>query len=281
MISLPRPTLTAALGVGLSAALLAGCAGSTEAGPASDGVGASGDERISIAMLQPPRSGLTPLSDDAFKLSRWSTAETLVVLDDAGEAQEGLATAWTQTDDVTWRFEIRPDVTFHDGTPLTPEVVVASLAAAAQAAPPPRILDGVDLSIEVDPDAPDEAVLVRTGTPDPLVPQRMSSPQLVILAASAYGEDGVDPTGAGTGPFVITELNGTSTATLDRYEDYWGTPAQVSGIDGPTCRTGPPAPRPCGPGPPTSSRPSPSARRPTSRRTSSRRWPCPAPTRCT
>ena len=44
-------------------------------------------------MLQPPRSALTPFSDDAFKLSRWSTAETLVRLDEAGDAQPMLATA--------------------------------------------------------------------------------------------------------------------------------------------------------------------------------------------
>lgn len=38
------------------------------------------NNRIRLAMLLPPRSGLTPLSDDAFKLSRWSTTETLVIL---------------------------------------------------------------------------------------------------------------------------------------------------------------------------------------------------------
>lgn len=62
------------------------------------------DGRIKLAMLQPPRSGLTPLSDDAFKLSRWSTAETLVVLDKLGEAQPALATTWQQIDDKSSAF---------------------------------------------------------------------------------------------------------------------------------------------------------------------------------
>ena len=52
---------------------------------------ASGENRISVAHMQPPRSGLSPLSDDAFKLSRWSAAETLVTLDEDGTAQPGLA----------------------------------------------------------------------------------------------------------------------------------------------------------------------------------------------
>ena len=186
------------------------------------------DPRISIAMLQPPRSGLSPLSDDAFKLSRWSTAETLVRLNEDGEPQPLLATGWSRLDDHAWRFVIRSGVTFHDGTDLTPERVVAALMAATQAVPKPRILDGVEMTVEVDGDA----VIVRTEAIDPLVPNRLSSPQLAILAESAYGENGVvTPIRAGTGPFVLTEINGVTSAHLDRFDNYWGERAQLSGID--------------------------------------------------
>ena len=67
-----------------------------------------------------PRSSLNPLSDDAFKLSRWSTAETLIYLDADGNALEGLATTWKRENDTTWRFTIRDGVTFHDNTPAHP-----------------------------------------------------------------------------------------------------------------------------------------------------------------
>lgn len=123
----------------LSAALLlTGCFNEADKIPEN-----SGDARLRLAMLQPPRSGLTPLSDDAFKLSRWSTAETLVVLDKLGEAQPALATKWQQTGENSWRFELRPDVKFHDGTALDAATVVNALTVAAHAAPKPRILDGV------------------------------------------------------------------------------------------------------------------------------------------
>ena len=145
------------------------------------------DPRIGIAMLQPPRSGLSPLSDDAFKLSRWSTAETLVRLNADAEPQPLLATEWSRLDDHSWRFVIRPGVKFHDGTDVTPESVAAALTAATQATPKPRILDGVDITVDVDGDA----VIVRTEAVDPLVPSRLSSPQLAILAAKAYGKNGV------------------------------------------------------------------------------------------
>jgi peptide/nickel transport system substrate-binding protein len=41
----------------------------------------------------------------------------------------------------------------------------------------------------------------------------------------------VNPVGAGTGPFELTEVNGTSSASLDRYDDYWGGKAKAPGID--------------------------------------------------
>jgi peptide/nickel transport system substrate-binding protein len=167
-------------------------------------------------MMLPPRSGLSPLSDDAFKLSRWSTAETLVKLDGDGDALPALATGWQQSGR-TWTFEIRDGVTFHDGTKLDADAVVRSLTRAAGASPKPRILDGVELTAKA---ADADTVTVTTATEDPLVPQRLSSPQLSILAARAYRGKTVDPVGAGTGPFELTEVNGTASASLDRYDAY-------------------------------------------------------------
>lgn len=212
---LPFPAALAA------SALLAGCFATTEA------TGTDAGERVRVAMMQPPRSGLSPLSDDAFKLSRWSTAETLVKLDADGDARPALATEWKQSGR-SWTFTLREGVTFHDGTELTAEAVVRSLTRAAGASPKPRILDGVELTVE----AVDAAtVTVTTPEEDPLVPQRLSSPQLSILAAKAYRGKTVNPVGAGTGPFELTRVNGTSSAALDRYDDYWGGTAKAPGID--------------------------------------------------
>ncbi|MGW0948801.1 ABC transporter substrate-binding protein [Streptomyces sp. NPDC002623] len=214
---LPVTALTAA------STLLTGCF-------TGDGSAAAGDaegKRVRVAMMQPPRSGLSPLSDDAFKLSRWSTAETLVELDADGDPKASLATSWRQSGR-TWSFAIRDGVTFHDGTKLDAEAVVRSLTRAATAAPKPRILDGVQLTVRA---ADAGTVTVTTADEDPLLPQRLSSPQLSILAAKAYTGKTVNPVGAGTGPFELTKVNGTSSATLDRYDAYWGGKARAPGID--------------------------------------------------
>ncbi|MFO6300061.1 ABC transporter substrate-binding protein [Rahnella selenatireducens] len=189
----------------------------------------SADSRLRLAMLQPPRSGLTPLSDDAFKLSRWSTAETLVVLDKLGEAQPALATKWQQTGENSWRLELRHAVKFHDGTALDAAAVVNSLTVAARAAPKPRILDGVHLTAVADGEY---AVIITTAQPDPLLPQRLSSPQLAILSQKAYNASGVvDPRHTGSGPFELVQVDGTSSARLERFDGYWGEKAKASGID--------------------------------------------------
>ena len=125
MTQVSRRHVLSLLAVGAAAGAASAC-GSGRSGAAS------ADGRIRIAMLQPPRSGLNPLSDDAFKLSRWSTAETLIVLDADGNALPCLATAWARENDTTWRFTIRQGVTFHDGTDLTAEQVAADLTFAAQ-----------------------------------------------------------------------------------------------------------------------------------------------------
>ncbi|PZG02945.1 ABC transporter substrate-binding protein [Micromonospora deserti] len=219
----PRTARRAGLVASVLTLLLAtGCFGGAAAEENSDG------GRLRVAMLLPPRSGLSPFSDDAFKLSRLGIAEALTTLDEGGAPQPALATSWSRVDESTWRFVLREGVRFHDGTTLDAARVVDVLARAAAARPKPRILDGVELTAETDSAS---AVVVRTAVPDPLLPQRLSSPQLSILAAAAYQGDSIDPVQAGTGPFVLTRLEGTQSATLDRYDGYWGGRAVAPGID--------------------------------------------------
>ena len=214
-------TVTRTLSVLMGALLLGGCF--------DHGQSAVKGTRLHVVMMQPPRSGLTPLSDDAFKLSRWNTAETLIRLNEQGDAVPGLATQWQSADGLHWRFELRSGVHFHDGTLMSAESVAHALNVAAHASPKPRILDGISLTAAVEND---HTVVVATDHPDPLLPQRLSSPQLVILAPHAYGANGIiDPRRAGTGPFVLTSIEGTSGAHLDRFDDYWAGHAQSAGID--------------------------------------------------
>lgn len=210
----------------VAALALSSCAGGSGA---SGSDGASDDQRIQFAMMQPPKAALNPFSDDAFKLSRLSIAEGLTMLDEKIEIQPALATEWEQVDDLTWKFTLREGVKFHDGTDFNAEAVKNTLDKATQAPTPPRVLNGVSITTEV---TGENEVTITTDAPDPVLVNRLANPQLSILAASAYADDGtISPIGTGTGPFVLTETDGTTVATLDRFDDYWGDKAILAGID--------------------------------------------------
>ncbi|WP_295642501.1 ABC transporter substrate-binding protein [uncultured Methylibium sp.] len=59
--------------------------------------------------------------------------ETLVNVGKQLERVPELATEWQQPDPLLWRFKLRPNVKFHDGTPFTADDVVFSVQRAAQA----------------------------------------------------------------------------------------------------------------------------------------------------
>ncbi|MDX2871675.1 ABC transporter substrate-binding protein, partial [Streptomyces scabiei] len=207
--------------------VLAGCFASGE-----DGSGASGAQgagaRLRIALAVPPVQALSPYSNDATVLSKLSVAEGLTALDENGAAAPALATSWARKNDTTWVFQLRK-ATFQDGTDVTAESVVNALRRANEAETKPRVLSDITLTAEADDK---DTVTLTTKTADPVLPLRLASPALGILAEKAYADDGtVSPVGTGTGPFTITRLTGKTRATLDRYDGYWGGRAKSPGID--------------------------------------------------
>ncbi|MGZ3102562.1 ABC transporter substrate-binding protein [Streptomyces sp. H62] len=192
----------------------------------------SGDEgdgsRLRVALAFPPAENLSPYGADATLLSRLAVTEGLTALDANGSAAPALAESWRRDGERTWEFTLR-DATFQDGSEVTPAAVADSLTHATDAEPAPAALAGVTLSAEA---GGERVVRITTAEPDPVLPLRLSSPSLAVLSAKAYEKSGhVDPVGTATGPFALTKVNGAGSATLDRFDDYWGGRAQASGID--------------------------------------------------
>lgn len=210
----------------VTALALSGCStGQAEESP--DG-GQAG--RIKVAFMQPPKAAMHPYSDDAFKYSRLSASETLVRLNADAGPEPLLATEWKKTDDLTWVFTLRDGVTFQDGAPFNAEAVKNTIDHASASTTPPRALKGVKLTTKV---TGDNEVTIKTDIADAMLPNRLASPQFSIFSPAAYGnKDGsVNTIGTSTGPFKLTEINGSSTLKLDRYDDYWGDVAIAAGID--------------------------------------------------
>ncbi|MER6013208.1 ABC transporter substrate-binding protein [Streptomyces bluensis] len=225
MRPVPRRRLLAGL---LLTPVLSGCFAS---GGETAGEGSADGSRLRVALAFPPAENLSPYGADATLLSRLGVTESLTALDANGSAAPALAESWTREDDRTWLFTLR-EATFQDGTDVTPAAVTAALTHATEAKPAPAALAGVTLKAA---EADGHQVRVTTEDADPALPLRLSSPGLAILSPKAYGSGGKggrpDPVGTATGPFELTKLSGTTAATLDRYDDYWGGRAQAPGID--------------------------------------------------
>ncbi|MHA5048244.1 ABC transporter substrate-binding protein [Streptomyces sp. SD15] len=221
-----RPAHRRRLAAGLLLApLLSGCFasnGDESSSPSADGA------RLRVALAFPPAENFSPYGSDATLLSRLGVTEGLTELDANGTAAPALAESWTRESNRSWLFTLR-EATFQDGTDVTPSAVAAALTHAVGAKVAPAALSGVELTAKA---AGGNRVRVTTAEPDPALPLRVSSPGLTVLAAKAYGKGGaVDPAGTATGPFALTRTTGSTAATLDRFDDYWGGRAQASGID--------------------------------------------------
>ncbi|WP_433796304.1 ABC transporter substrate-binding protein [Actinoplanes sp. CA-252034] len=190
----------------------------------------AGEKRLRIGSAFAPDGRLSPYTDDATLVTQLGAAEPLVRLTADGTVEPALAASWTQPDARTVRLTLRDGVTFHDGTTLTAKAAAATLTHATRAAPVPRAIAKARLTATA-LDA--RTIEVRTEQPDPVLLNRLASPQLVILAPAAYTADPgrPDPIGHGTGPYRIVRVQGASAATLDRFDAYWGGRPQLAGLD--------------------------------------------------
>jgi peptide/nickel transport system substrate-binding protein len=136
--------------------------------------------------------------------------DTLVVLNDRGEPQPGLAISWqVEPGNQRWQFVLRPGVRFSDQTQVTPELVAASLRR-------------VNPQWKVT--ASETAVVIELDTPSPSLPG-----ELALSCNSITKLDGGRL--IGTGPFVVSQWDAGKKLVLTAREDYWGGRPFLDSID--------------------------------------------------
>lgn len=148
--------------------------------------------------------------------------ETLILQTEELELVPALATSWTQIDDLTFEFELRPNVRFHNGEVMTASDVAFSLKRALDSAYISHIVGPIDReSITVVDD-----LTIRFSTTKPFAPMlvHLAHPAMAILnekAVTEAGEDfGTNP--VGTGPFKFVSWDFDEKVTLERFEDFHG-----------------------------------------------------------
>jgi peptide/nickel transport system substrate-binding protein len=127
--------------------------------------------------------------------------DTLVTTDEDGRIQPGLATQWQGSQgNQRWQMRIRRGVKFHDGTPLSAEVVAASLRAAN----PAWNVGAEGDSVVIELSGPDSELLAE-----------------LALARNAIAKRNAGGPPSGTGPFQAVDWQPGKKLTLAADEDCW------------------------------------------------------------
>lgn len=112
--------------------------------------------------------------------------DTLTEIGADGTLRGELAVGWTSSADArVWHFDLRTDVTFHDGMPFTAADVVASAKGFA---------DGMVEAVNA------HQVTFKLRDPDPALPMRFARPEFFIRSAHA------SDSGIGTGLYQVTSF---------------------------------------------------------------------------
>lgn len=146
-----------------------------------------------------------------------------------GEPVGRLATKWEQVDQKTWRFELRKQVTFHDGTALDAADVVASLERQAKAKGGLARLWGQLESVKAL-----DSQTVEIKLKDSVGPflRNVSLLQIVpseaaLAAADQYGAAVRLP---GTGPFKVKSFEPGQLLEVEANPTYWDGAPKLEGI---------------------------------------------------
>jgi peptide/nickel transport system substrate-binding protein len=179
--------------------------------------------------LEPPHLDPTAGAAAAIReVTHLNIYEGLTRFAEDGSIEPGLAQSWEiAPDGLSWVFNLREGVSFHDGSPLTADDVAFSFERAmaeGSTNAQPQLFDGInsvnvidDLTLELGLDEPKGSLLFNLAWGD-----------AVILSPASAETNRTNP--VGTGPFRFERWVQGDRIELVRNEDYWGEPPALERV---------------------------------------------------
>jgi len=139
-----------------------------------------------------------------------------------------LATSWTYSPSaLKYVLQIRSGVKFWDGTPMTADDVAYSLSRHIN----PKVssqIAGYFANVASFAATGASEVTIKLKRPDPLVANALVFAPIISKAfaekiGSGLGSPGTGLRTMGTGPYQISSFPNSTSATVERFEGYWGT----------------------------------------------------------
>lgn len=191
---------------------------------------ASGEEKVSdkdtlvVAFDREPAT-LDPLGNNVVvkRMIESNIFDTLLKFDENLNPTPCLAESWEQVDETTWKFNLRKDVKFHNGDPLTSQDVKFTFL---------RVHNGTmgnDAASQFDPEGyetPDDyTFILKTKEPWAFTEAQVCDAALSIVPEKVVEEMGDDAFGrapVGSGPYKFVSWTAGDNITVERNDDYWG-----------------------------------------------------------
>ena len=223
------------------ALVMTACRGDGDSGSA-EGAGGGAADSIVIGTTDSLQNSFDPAQAYDYFGSEviQNTAETLVTYEpSATEPSPKLATAMpaVSPDGLTYTFELRPGIKFHDGTPLNSEAVKFSLLRARDFGAKDAEAAGFLLSGIKDIATPSPTTVVITlSSPNVTFLSRLAYSVASIVSPTAYAdhvlagpEEGAAvaarykaDTVVGSGPYRLTAYKEKESVDFEANDDYWG-----------------------------------------------------------
>lgn len=175
---------------------------------------------IGLYSVDPPGIEAFSSFDPESYFAILAIAEGLITIGLEGEVVPALATSWDQVDALTWEFELRQGVTFHDGSPFDAGSVEATFRHHRIPDPSPtaQMFDAIERVEVLDP----FRVRIVTRHPDAMLLRRLYF--LVIYPAHVLETEGraaIVRHPVGTGPYRLKHWKRGEEILLQRYEQHW------------------------------------------------------------
>ena len=142
-----------------------------------------------------------------------------------------LATSWQQVSGQVWRFKLRPNVKFHDGTPFTADDVVFSIERAKHPNSQVRVYaNALGTPVKID----DLTVELRQDKPNPILLEHLTTFAMMSRAWAVKNkadkpldfknkeETFASRNANGTGPFMLVSREPDIKTVLKRNPNWWG-----------------------------------------------------------
>ena len=158
--------------------------------------------------------------------------DTLTRWDNELKLQPGLATSWKQVNDTTWDFTLRPNVKFHDGSPLTSADVKAVIERNFDRGK--TVVTAGFATIEAVQAVNPTTVRVITKKPDPLLLVRFAQMGSQIYPAKYATDDGAKEMArkpVGSGAYRVVEWVKDDRLVMEANKDWWGWGGKAPGVD--------------------------------------------------